>query len=169
MASQSTLYCPIIDPLRNLPKYLSLNAGSEWYTSALIASAVETVTLPARLRPYRDFEASLAGQSGGTHKIFELQSSIISQTPEKHAPWVTPNQNKQETEVEAKTDFDINFTYDDLSTDNLTVFNQVQILRGREPDSEQPPAEDLGLIRKQRLFGSQPMVERCVILHFELP
>lgn len=168
MAPQSTLYCPIIDPPRNLPNYLSIDAGSEWYTSALIASAVETVTLPSRLRPYRDFEASLAGQSGGTHKIFELQSSIISQVPENRAPWVTTNENKQETEAEAKTDFDINLTYDDLTTENLTVFNQVQVLRGREPDSEQPPAEDLGLIRKQRLFDSQPMVERCVILRFEL-
>ncbi|KKA24155.1 MtDNA inheritance protein Dml1 [Rasamsonia emersonii CBS 393.64] len=160
VAPQSTLYCPIIDPPRNLPNYLSIDAGSEWYTSALIASAVETVTLPSRLRPYRDFEASLAGQSGGTHKIFELQSSIISQVPENRAPWVTTNENKQETEAEAKTDFDINLTYDDLTTENLTVFNQVQVLRGREPDSEQPPAEDLGLIRKQRLFDSQPMVER---------
>ncbi|KAL1963648.1 hypothetical protein VTN77DRAFT_7969 [Rasamsonia byssochlamydoides] len=163
VSPQSTLYCPIVDLPRHLPNYLSIDVGSEWYTSALIASAVETVTLPTRLRPYRDFEASLAGQSGGTQKIFELHSTIVteqSQAPEKRAPWATAKVDKPKTETEAKTDFDINLTYDDVAPKDLTVFSQIQILRGRKPDDEQPPAEDLGLLRRKRLYDSEPMVER---------
>jgi hypothetical protein len=170
VSPQATLYCPLVDPPPQLPSYLSIDVGSEWYTSALIASAVETVTLPSRLRPYRDFEASLAGQSAGSQNIFELQSSVVSRqsivstqshAPDRRAPWDTADEDKQQTVMEAKTDFDINLSYHDITPKDSTVFNQIQIFRDREPDDEQPP-EDRGLTRKRRLYESEPMVERCV-------
>jgi hypothetical protein len=33
--------------------YLNVDRQSEWQKSALVASAIETVTLPSRLRPYQ--------------------------------------------------------------------------------------------------------------------
>jgi hypothetical protein len=162
ISPQSTIYCPIIDPPQNVPNHLSLDPRSEWDTSALIASAVESVTLPSRLRPYRDFEASLAGHTGGTQTIFELQSSILHRDQDKRASGITPRKDKKSTNEEAKTDFDLNFTFESSTPGKETMFTQVQVFRGDESDSkdEEVLIDDVGLSRKMQLSASKPAVER---------
>ncbi|EAW07322.1 misato family protein [Aspergillus clavatus NRRL 1] len=158
MAPQSSLYVPIKDPPGHVPSTINLDAQSEWQTSALISSALETVTLPTRLRPYHDFETSLAGEDG-MHKIFELQSTIL---PEDKTPTGAAGGNEASTEAtsKVKTEFDMDFTYDDPQNRNSHIFNQVQITRGYSPVTDEASIrEDLGLSRKKRFYNSEPMLE----------
>ncbi|KAI9932143.1 hypothetical protein ASPWEDRAFT_59420 [Aspergillus wentii DTO 134E9] len=160
ISPQSSFYTPIIDPPSRLPANFNVDARSEWYTSALISSAVETVTLPSRLRPYHDFEASLAGDDG-IHKIFELQSSI-SGDEEIHAKGTNRGEDTGDGSSKVTTKFDLDFTYDESSSNEAHIFNQMQVSRGFEPEQKDDSAshEDLGLSRKLRLFNSEPMHQR---------
>lgn len=61
----------------------------------------------------------------------------------------------------AETDFDIDFTYGGESSKSAHLFNQVQVMRGDEPEDPTEATEaDLGHIRKLRLFNSEPMLQR---------
>lgn len=152
ISPQSTLYVPVIDIPQKLPRSLQVDRHSEWQTTALLSSALETVTLPSRLRPYHDFEASLAGDDG-RHNIFELQSTINPETDDSGA-------NDDES-PKAKTEFDIDFTYDGEEGKSPHIFNQVQVMRGDV--SGQPGKSvdgDIGYLRKMRLYNSEPMLQR---------
>ncbi|KAI7975413.1 hypothetical protein EIK77_006369 [Talaromyces pinophilus] len=163
IASLATLYCPIVDTPQHLPKYLNIDLQSDWYKSALLASAIETATLPSRLRTYQDFETSLLGHRGGSQTVFELQSSVISpDAGEKRPPWATEKETTQKSD-EAKLDFDINFTIPPSMADDTAVFTQVQVFRGEEQEAIEPESigvDDIGLKRKLRLYASKPAVER---------
>ena len=153
ISPQSTLYVPIIDIPQKLPSYVNVDRHSHWQRTALISSALETVTLPSRLRPYHHFEASLAGEDG-RHTIFELQSTIN--------PKNTKDKDSAEGELpKAETEFDIDFTYGDIDSQNAHIFNQVQVTRGDEPGkAEESSEDDLGRLRKLRLYNSEAMLQR---------
>lgn len=170
ISPQSSLYAPIIDPPRQLPSFLHVDLQSEWYTSALICSAVETVTLPSRLCRYHDFEASLAGDDG-THKIFELQSTIIGKEGTRaeklsaSGKGLDPQALECGSEGNVETEFDLDFTYDDLASKNQHIFNQIQVVRGGGFDNagESEAIDDIGLLRRKRFYDSEPMLQRFVI------
>ncbi|RAL16706.1 misato family protein [Aspergillus homomorphus CBS 101889] len=170
IAPQASLYTPIIDPPSRIPSTIHIDPHSEWYTSALISSALESVTLPTRLRPYHDFEASLAGDDG-VHKIFELQSTIVPEDENTERPnqgFTTQAQqaeDKEDTKSNAK--FELDFTYDGLDSDKAHIFNQLQVSRGIiTTRKDQSSEEDLGTVRRQRLYNSEPMFQR---FHAPLP
>lgn len=151
---QTNLYVPIRDLPQKLPHYLQVDRHSEWQTTALISSALETVTMPSRLRPYHDFESSLTG-ADGTHNIFELQTTF---NPGEHGKKLA---TKEDGSAQAESEFDIDFTYDGESSNTSHIFNQVQVMRGSELEQPSESAkEDIGLIRKLRLYGSEPMLQR---------
>lgn len=127
---------------------------------------METVTLPSRLRPYRDFESSLAGDDG-IHKIFELQSSIFTDGEAQYTAAAKPTNGAEPSDDESsqvKTEFDVDFSYDSGDSSKSHMFNQVQVLRGIDPEKSNNglPTEDidLGMRRKLRLHNSQPMFQR---------
>ncbi|KAF9883169.1 mtDNA inheritance, partitioning of the mitochondrial organelle [Aspergillus nanangensis] len=151
ISPQSSLYIPIIDPPSRIPKTITLDPSSEWQTSALLSSAVESVMLPTRLRPYHDFEASLAGEDG-THKIFELQSSIISDREEDQQ---SASEEQEGSKVQKQ--FDMDFTYDGGDSNQAHIYNQVQVWRGLEDDKA--TSEDIGLARRKQYHSSEPMCE----------
>ncbi|KAF7593274.1 mtDNA inheritance, partitioning of the mitochondrial organelle [Aspergillus hancockii] len=162
ISPQSSLYTPIIDPPSHIPSTVQFDPQSEWHTTALISSAMESVTLPTRLRSFHDFEASLAGDDG-THKIFELQSSVIPDN-ENDAVYRGPTNETQASEQEAskaQKEFDFDFTYDGHGSSNAHIFNQVQVLRGVQVNRKEGsiPQNDLGLVRKQRFYDSVPMFQ----------
>lgn len=164
ISPQSSFYTPIIDPPQRLPTSYNVDRQSEWQTSALISSAVETMTLPSRLRPHHDFEASLTGDDG-FHKILELQSSILADNEDQHS---TANKrdvsNDDDGSSQVKTEFDIDFTYDSDDSKTSHIFNQVQVTRGFDPELSNASATegitDIGMRRKQRFYNSQPMLQR---------
>ncbi|GAQ10457.1 protein dml1 [Aspergillus lentulus] len=168
ISPQSSLYVPILDPPTRLPKTISLDAQSEWQTSALISMAMETVTLPTRLRSYTDFETSLAGEDG-THRIFELQSKILPEDVSNHKrPVQSPEDRRTQASrgesSKVRTEFDLDFSYDDPNSGESHIFNQVQVGRGYSPEKEVPESrEDLGLKRKERFYNSEPMLESFYI------
>ncbi|KAK5013375.1 mtDNA inheritance, partitioning of the mitochondrial organelle, partial [Cryomyces antarcticus] len=51
LSTQASVYIPLTNAPKNLSPHLSLDASSPWHTSALQATALETMTLPSRLRP----------------------------------------------------------------------------------------------------------------------
>lgn len=122
------------------------------------------MTLPTRLRPYHDFEASLAGDDG-VHKIFELQSTIVpddevaehsTQGPKTHADQVENTEGPK-----PQTTFELDFTYNGLDSNTAHIFNQLQVSRGITTERKgQSPTEDLGTVRRQRLYNSEPMFQR---------
>lgn len=50
ISAHASLYVPISNLPQQLPKYVSLDRKSSWHTSALLMTAVESMTLPCRLR-----------------------------------------------------------------------------------------------------------------------
>lgn len=154
---QATLFVPIADPPRRIPTAIDVDIRSEWHTSALISSAVESVTLPSRLRRFHDIEAALIGDDAN-RKIFELQSSVIQEHAEHESIHLEPS---------AQTRFDLDFTYDHFATKSLPqIFNQIQVYRGQESldTAEDSKVEDLGSLRKQKLLNSDAIVQRYVDL-----
>lgn len=126
---------------------------------------METVTLPSRLRPYYDFEASLSGDDG-IHKIFELQSSILAEDEAQNptAGVQTNGADTSEDDSQVKTEFDVDFTYDNDDSKTFHIFNQVQVTRGIDPEHNKDPHPagedvDISLRRKQRRYNYQPMLQ----------
>ncbi|KAN0070793.1 Tubulin domain containing protein [Elaphomyces granulatus] len=169
ISPQSTIYCPILDPPYSLPSYLSIDLQSEWYTSALVSSAVETITMPTRLRHNGDFETSLIGEGGGLRRIFELQSAIIPErddqinqpsNPAGKTPSATENESNK-VKVDMTTDFDIDFTVHNNPSKEQQVFNQVRVIRGLGVDesSEESLKDDPRLARKLGLHKGIPNAE----------
>ncbi|KAL4917795.1 tubulin domain-containing protein [Aspergillus aurantiobrunneus] len=166
ISSEATMYTPIIDPPSRLPSTIYVDNNSEWYTSALISIAMESVALPTRLRPYQNFESLLAGDDS-IRRIFELQASISpgkDKTNPHQSPKKQPNrvESSEPSSTKVKTEFDLDFTYDGLVSDKEHVFNQLQVLRGDEPDDEDEHdlEDDLEVRRKMRLYNSEPMFHR---------
>ncbi|RDW90120.1 misato family protein [Aspergillus mulundensis] len=162
ISPEATMYTPIIDPPSRLPSTMHVNNNSEWYTSALISIAMESITLPTRLRPYQNFESLLAGDDS-IRRIYELQASLVPPAADDKNANPKPNQAESSNPPSSrvKTEFDVDFTYD-LRSDESHVFNQLQVLRGVEPedDEEEPLEANLGMVRKMRLYNSEPMFHR---------
>ncbi|KAL1954794.1 hypothetical protein VTO42DRAFT_697 [Malbranchea cinnamomea] len=72
---QSSAYIPIMDPPRSLPTYLTADMRHKWHSSALLTMALETVTLPTRLRQYCGLGYWLTDRDNH-RKIFNLESAI---------------------------------------------------------------------------------------------
>lgn len=129
--------------------------------------AMESVTLPTRLRPHHNFESLLSGDDS-IKRIFELQASmVLAESGHKSRDQKKPQQENRAESPEpdsskVKTEFDLDFTYDSPSSDKSHVFNQLQVLRGVEPDDDNQDSleQDLGITRKMRLYNSEPMFHR---------
>jgi len=109
-----------------LPKYAQFDSSSEWESMALLAAAVESVTLPMRLRDGAprassmvQFEQTLIADEG--RNIWELGSKLdreISQ--QNHTAQPNGNQaghlmGEDEGDEDDSTTFDINFTPESTS------------------------------------------------------
>ncbi|KAI9789555.1 MAG: mtDNA inheritance, partitioning of the mitochondrial organelle [Peltula sp. TS41687] len=83
LCSQASLYVRMADPPANLPEYIALDEHAEWHTSALLCTALETVTLPSRLKSTNglcstlsELEAFLRGN--GNQPIAKLRLEVES-------------------------------------------------------------------------------------------
>lgn len=125
----------------NLPDYVNLDTTSEWYTSALLCSAMESVTLPTRIRPNGGQKGSMALleaaiNTTGKQTIFELRSSVDRQPETQvngytngHAPDQPEALIQEDTELEVSaSNFDIAYA-DGLAIAGDHKFGQVEIHR----------------------------------------
>ncbi len=78
----ASMYIPLSLPPTQLPQYVHLDRNSQWHTSALLSAALESATLPTRLRHdtqergfVDDLEAAL--NVNGKQRVAQLQCSIL--------------------------------------------------------------------------------------------
>ncbi|OAX85079.1 hypothetical protein ACJ72_00551 [Emergomyces africanus] len=142
ISPQTSAYIPVLDPPRKIPTYVHADLQSEWYSSALVSTAVESATLPTRLRSHKGNSSWLLSQEF-PQKIFNLQATIISErdlesdtaSGQDKQPLIAEDEvEKDETLLEG---FDLDFSWtNSASAKKLRVFGQVQISRGFDAQSE---------------------------------
>lgn len=97
----------------------------------------------------------------GVHRIFELQSTIV-QDGRDGAMRQNGLQGTGSGPCQVETEFDLDFSYDDVDHKKPHIFNQIQVARGGGFEQADGPTstEDSGLLRRQRLYNSEPMAQR---------
>lgn len=154
VSPQTTAYIPVVDPPRNLPLSVHLETGSEWYTSALLAQALESISLPTRLRSCLGFNQWL-GELDKPQKILSLKANITAASDddsEKSSLGDDSIANKGEDlvfEDEVQQDeqlqegYNIDFSQDPRLQQDLSrsgkrnhVFSQARVYRGYHQDQQ---------------------------------
>ena len=81
MSTHASMFIPLSLSAR-LPQYVQLDHNSEWHTSAMLSSALETMILPSRMKRIEfnrgflsDMEASL--NINGNQRISQMQCSVL--------------------------------------------------------------------------------------------
>ena len=89
ISAHASMYMPLAIPSSRLPSYVQMDRSSFWQTSALLSTALESMTLPSRLRPgggkrgrLDDMEAAL--NVNGSQRIANVQMSITDPLVPKH-------------------------------------------------------------------------------------
>ena len=82
VSTQASLYIPVLVPPQKCPSYVDLDQTSQWHTSAMVSVALESMTLPSRLRPLNGERCTLgqmeaALNTNGHQNIARLQYSVI--------------------------------------------------------------------------------------------
>ena len=190
MARNASLYVPLSVPAVQLPQYVHLNRNSEWQMSALLSMALESMTLPSRLRPDEQrrgllghIEATL--NVNGNQRIAQLQCTILDPETElprpvngyashdDRAPSHSIHAMIKEDDVEMTTSqLDMN-----LSTGNCGslsyasqhdtsdhTFGAVENTRGRlqEAGDQELDEDEITYARKRRRLAGLSVVERFV-------
>lgn len=198
MSTLASMYIPLSIPPTQLPQYVHLDRNSQWHTSALLSAALESITLPTRLRHdaqkrgfVDDLEAAL--NVNGSQRIAQLQCSILD--PE-NAPLViaiprgstddrAPSGNNRlliEEDglklAEPRLDMDLS-CWNARSTSPFTtqrdrldhVFGAVVSERTKNEAGrdEETDEDEITYARKRRRFAGLPVIERFVTPTWILP
>ncbi|MCJ1471228.1 mtDNA inheritance, partitioning of the mitochondrial organelle [Pseudocyphellaria aurata] len=90
ISAHASMYMPLAIPSLRLPSYVQLARSSLWHTSALLSTALESMTLPSRLRPgggtrgrLDDMAAAL--NVNGRQRIANVQMSITDPLVSNHS------------------------------------------------------------------------------------
>jgi hypothetical protein len=169
-----------------LPSYIRLNGASRWHTSALQLLAIESITLPTRLRlgqarsSLADIETLLSNH--GNRRIAQLNMTIKDPSEQLQNDANGSHANHHDSRMNGYTnggssshdessntqDLDINMlpkTANLMTGErgNITttrrshVFSQLQSLRGKWKSTLE--IEDINLASRDR-FGYGPRIER---------
>ncbi|TIA44226.1 tubulin nucleotide-binding domain-like protein [Aureobasidium pullulans] len=179
ISSQASMYIPLTTLPDVLPPYVHLNGSSKWHTSALQLLAMESMTLPTRLRAGQQGRSSFADietllSNDGNRRIAQLNMSI--KDPSELEGEADGNAGQHDSRMNNFTNG--NHGHDDSNTKdldidmqpktaNLTgergndhrrthVFSQLQSLRGKWKSNLE--IEDTNLASRDR-FGHGPRVE----------
>ena len=185
LSSHASMYIPVRMP-RQLPGYINLHGGVEWCSSALLSLAIETMTLPSRLRPDQVLRGSLGDMAAalnvnGNQRVAELHCSIPDPTefddsktkPQKGHDMRMRSQASvlaASTTPQVSFDLDMALSGDDLasaarfrSRSRTHVFGAVTCRRVPSKSRIEVPSctdeADLGYARKRARFASEPIVE----------
>ncbi|CZT19797.1 related to Protein DML1 [Ramularia collo-cygni] len=94
--SSASMHIPLGSVPSKLPEYLAMDGSSRWFTSALQAAGIESLTLPARLRSSQSARATFDDQEttlNGDGKRRIAASSISVKDPAQLAAPTTNGQN----------------------------------------------------------------------------
>jgi hypothetical protein len=150
ITSLSSIYVPIRLPPATLPGFLSaVDRSSLWHTSALVAAAIETSTLPTRLHgvvagssrvsSLGDLAAFL--NAGGGQKIAMLSMSVC-RGDDNSSVDAHERDDKPQSDSSLATKFDsVNCTLESDSRSRsgkeAYVFAEANVWRGIEADEEE--------------------------------
>lgn len=187
ISTHASMYIPMsIPPV--LPRYVELDRSSQWQTSALLSTALETTTLPSRLRNssrnHATFDVMEAALNvNGTQRIAQLQCSIVDPSVSraeksrfakgchdrqrlgsKRIDLMLDEDDAQTTTVDLDMDFFCGRyirSVASLSQHHQAshTFGQVETLRGGFEDEDEAAA---GSARKRRRLADLPVVEKSV-------
>ena len=187
MSTYASIYVPLSMPTALLPKYVHLDRNSQWHTSALMSTAVESMTLPSRLRSdiqrrglLSDLEAAL--NINGNQRIAQLQCSIVD--PEIKTPKSTDAKRNSDHRASSDTswaligedglegtnaglDIDLScsdtrsslsFTSRHQASDH--TFAQVENLRSEIEVDEEAQGDESAYAHKRRRFAALVVVQK---------
>ncbi|KAH8909753.1 tubulin nucleotide-binding domain-like protein [Coniochaeta sp. PMI_546] len=184
MYKHASLIVPITLP-RPLGSHVSLDSSSRWHTSALVASALESVTLPSRLRNGLNND-TFAGMAGilnqlGKQSIASLQMSIAKQKAPatlgdsrvRQGNQRTYDDDREDNEEDSKgLHLDLDFTPSDQldpgraqnGVHQPRIFSQLVTVRGSaaEDEAELDPAEEQERLRRRN--PNAPITKRYVVI-----
>lgn len=138
---QVSAYIPIAHRPRSVPEYINGDLQSDWYSSALIAMAVESVSLPTRLRKYAGHDI-WATDEGSPRNIYSLHGTI-GKGRLAHASGSNGTAQSDEKEEEDYEDiqrrlkaYDIEFSsVGSLAKDDARILSQLSVCRKPEDTS----------------------------------
>lgn len=191
MSTHASMYIPLSIPPTQLPQYVHFDRTSQWHTSALLSAALESITLPTRLRhdtQKRGFLDNLEGALNvhGNHRIAQLRCSMLDPetaplviatthgTTDDRAPSANNGTLVEEDELklaEPRLDMDLSCcnarstspfaTQHDVSDH---VFGVVETTRTKVEAARDEEAEEgeITYARKRRRFAGLPVIERFV-------
>ena len=175
LAEQSSVYVPVSNSPVKTPPYLSFDTGSPWHIGALQAVALESMTMPSRLKSTVGHRGTLqdleeAVNSTGKRRIAKLELSIANPDVllEKaskeigHADKVgsTTSRGASEGDEAPLTEFDIDVFSKDYRLGwsrpkkRDHVFGRAEASRGAWNLAEEGEPRDR--------LGEGPVVQRCV-------
>ncbi|KAH0541531.1 hypothetical protein FGG08_004006 [Glutinoglossum americanum] len=181
ISPQASLYIPLAVPPRPLPPYVSLDRNSEWHRSALFSTALETMTLPSRLKASREKQVTLSQIEGflnvnGNQKIACLQLSVLkpgfhSQSPTNPAVAATDsrelrNPNKEDAIPTGPAVLDMDLSPREMerssrgTSSKVHTFGQVEVVRSTEASMSSPDSTHQ---LPQRLAGL-PVVQSTTLV-----
>ena len=191
MSTHASMYMPISVPSTQLPQYVQLDRCSQWHTSALLSLALESITLPTRLRHdvakrgfFNDLEAAL--NVNGNQRIAQLQCSVLNPDNVPHVKAIahgsidnrTPSgsnhvlaEDAEVKLVEPRLDMDLSCgetrstsTFATRHDSSDHVFGTVENRRiNVEVRKDEEAGEDeVAYDRKRRRFAGLPVIEKFV-------
>ena len=146
ISSQASMYIPLADPPSETPPDVTIDVGSEWNTSALLSTALETLTIPSRAKAINGMRASLGEMeeilnANGKRKIGRLQLSqgdrSQGRTESSHNDGAATSH--QATAGLSSYDMDLFLGMgESLPTKSKQshTFGQVEVVRGIPPETE---------------------------------
>lgn len=187
LSQTSSMNVPVVSLPASLPSYLSIDAASPWHTGALQAAAIETLTLPTRLKP---------GNSGRAN-LDEIETILNNDgrrpLAAASASFVDPTRLDEQTHVNGHSDSrmvnGLDHSLDDGSGSPLDIdffsnlggnrsgrgtpsssrnrtFTKYEVLRGSFKDEDD--IEESNLASRQRFTDSVRTVTRQTQLLFPL-
>lgn len=181
------MFIPMTIPSSTLPSYVMLAPRSQWHVSGLLSTALESMTLPSRLRAKRETLDELASalNVNGNQNMAKLRMSIDQNTAlnghsrpgrlevrAQSRDMRLPSQERLAvgiTSDEAElTSYDMEFFPTELeqtrgrrNTKKPHVFGQSETYRGDENlEHEQSNEEDEGQERARRRAAGLPIIHK---------
>ncbi|KAI9808226.1 MAG: hypothetical protein M1825_004683 [Sarcosagium campestre] len=181
VGSQASVYVPLPDRPEVLPPYVSMDARSNWHSAANICAAMETATLPSRLRMTNEARATFDEMAGlldtnGGQRLAGIQMQLREQTAAAQVPGIAPSDSRApmsttkssvvEVDVQPATahftDLDMDMLPGGPQTSrNPHTFSLLEMIRGDTTQAiqnrlgeDQPPGKDY------RLADGVPVIRR---------
>ena len=190
MSTHASMYIPISIPSIQLPQYVHLDRCSQWHTSALLSVALESITLPTRLRHgvakhgfFNDLEAAL--NVNGNQRIAQLQCSVLSPDNLQPAKAIAHGSDDDRTPlgsnhvlvedaevklVEPRLDIDLSYgetrSTSPLATRHDSSDHLFGLVENRrinvEVRKDEAGEDEIACARKRRRFAGLPVTEKFV-------